>query len=971
MRFRLPPSFWSGGPLALALLFVGWSIYLIFDAKNEQARAEHFGTVVSRLHRLEQAIRDLEQCVPLGDEAPSETWTRPLSDVIAGCRSALAPFAAADRADAVLGGTLDRIESFLSRVPAIHADLHRAAPDSVERRRFEGAYRREMNRAIDDVKEAARLARLQRDALSDELAANWRLLSLVAIVACLLAGGAAILVQQHRREIVRRQRTEQELVVQKALLECQAEAVVDGLLVISRDGRSLSHNRRFAQLWKLPDNLAAGGAEPVLQWMAEQVTESGPFRAQVEKLTASPSAEGRDEVVLKTGRVFERFSAPVTSADGTHHGRIWSFREITEQKRSEAALRRQALIFENLHDGVILTSLDGRIIDWNPGAARIFGYSKEEVLGATPALLHRPEELRVRSPKIMEAVRTEGRWSGEVNFIRKDRTEGVCELLVVPLRDEQGEVVATIGVNRDITERKQAELVLRRQALTFENIFDGVVVTNLEGRIIDWNSGARRLFGYEKHEVLGRTPGFLHRTPGGKAQTPRMLSGTMREGRWSGELHFVRKDRSEGVCEAVVVPLRNDLGLVVATIGVYRDMTARLKAEEAQRAIERRLQDAQKMESLGVLAGGVAHDFNNLLTAVLGHAQLARLALPPQAPTQNSLEQIEIAARRAADLSQQMLAYSGRGKIIVRRVELTQLVFEMSQLLKVSVGKQAELVCKLTPNLPAIEADPTQLRQVIMNLIVNASEALAGKAGRIIVATGTLGADRTVLLRSYLGEDLPEGEYVFLEVTDTGRGMDAATKARIFEPFFTTKFTGRGLGLAAVLGIVRGHNGALEVDSAPGKGARFRVLFPAAQGPAPAEVQPAPAPVLGQCKGTVLVVDDEESVRTVAAEMLGKAGLTVLTAVDGQDGVDTFRARADEIDCVLLDVTMPKLPGLEAAQEIRRLRPDARIVLMSGFSEDDASRRFASLGLAGFLQKPYTLESLREKVLDGLCAAEA
>ena len=378
--------------------------------------------------------------------------------------------------------------------------------------------------------------------------------------------------------------------------------------------------------------------------------------------------------------------------------------------------------------------------------------------------------------------------------------------------------------------------------------------------------------------------------------------------------------------------------------------------------MERKLQESQKLESLGILAGGIAHDFNNLLTGILGNASFARMDIPPNSPAQPSLEQVEIAAQRAADLCKQMLAYSGKGRFVVQQLDLSAVVRETADLLQVSISKSCVLKYALAPNLPAISADVTQIRQIIMNLVINASEAIGERSGVISVATGVMTADRTYLTEAYLSPNIPEGKYVFLEVSDNGTGMTGETRARIFDPFFTTKFTGRGLGLAAVLGIVRGHSGALKVYSEVGRGTTFKLLLPCAGGPADAAPDAPAGTPAWRGSGTVLVVDDEETVRAITRRMLERIGFEVLQASNGHEALEIFHRESARIVGVLLDLTMPELDGNATFTELRRLDPEVRVLLMSGFNEQDAITRFAGKGLAGFIQKPFKPETLYHKI---------
>jgi len=333
-------------------------------------------------------------------------------------------------------------------------------------------------------------------------------------------------------------------------------------------------------------------------------------------------------------------------------------------------------------------------------------------------------------------------------------------------------------------------------------------------------------------------------------------------------------------------------------------------AEATLRERERQLWHAQKLESLGILAGGIAHDFNNILAGIMGYADLALRGLPASEPVRADIEVIKKAVQRAADLTRQMLAYSGKGKFVVEPVSLTQNVKDLSRMLEVSISKKAVLKHNLVPDLPVIQADASQINQVIMNLIINASEALGEQGGVISISTDTAQCNAEDLLAIGFGQDLAEGLYVRLEVADTGCGMDQQTLAKIFDPFFTTKFTGRGLGLAAVQGIVRGHKGAIRVSSEPGRGTTFCVLFPAS-GHSTLTVRSDPAATPARSGGMVLVVDDEETIRVSAQRMIERAGLSALTASGGREAIRLFQEHQHEVSCVLLDLTMPDLDGVE------------------------------------------------------------
>jgi signal transduction histidine kinase len=419
-------------------------------------------------------------------------------------------------------------------------------------------------------------------------------------------------------------------------------------------------------------------------------------------------------------------------------------------------------------------------------------------------------------------------------------------------------------------------------------------------------------------------------------------------------------------------PLRDGLS-PQALLHVFATRAAaelvRRRAEAERIAVERRLAEAQRAESVGLLAGGVAHDFNNLLVVVLGNASLGARAAAAVPELRGYFDEIELAASRAADLASQLLAYSGKGRFVVRSVDLNQVVVEAEALLRVTVPKNVELRIELDPNPLSIRGDVTQLHQVLMNLLMNAVESIGAAAGSVRLSTGVQVADRATLDSLAIGADLAPGNLAFVEVADTGCGMDRATRARIFEPFFTTKFTGRGLGLAAVQGIVRGHGGGLMISSELGRGTTMRLYLPrgtpseASQSPPPRPPRPARP---GRAKGLVLVAEDDAMVRTTAVRMLERLGFATLEAGDGEVALELLRTHQRELAAILLDATMPRRNGSEALRAITEMAPEIPLVLTSGFGERAAETRGIAPQRAGFLAKPFLLEDLRARLVDVL-----
>lgn len=520
----------------------------------------------------------------------------------------------------------------------------------------------------------------------------------------------------------------------------------------------------------------------------------------------------------------------------------------------------------------------------------------------------------------------------------------------------------------EIREHKRAEKALRESEEKFrslaEEITDGVAVTDL-GVHVWLNQAYADMFGFGKDELIGTGVQKLI-VPEQVAFVKQMirdrLSGRAVPAHYETIGQSSRGDHINMEVAAKVINFENRRAIQI----VVRDITARRHAEAEKRKQETQMWHTQKLESLGILAGGIAHDFNNLLLSILGQADLALMELSTESPAWFSVEQIKTASLRAAELTNQLLAYSGKGRFVVQTIDLSRLVEEMMHLLKTVISKKAFFKCDLSPDLPSIEGAPAQIRQVVMNLITNASDALGDLPGVITISTAAVDADRAFLADTYLDDDLPAGRYVAVEVTDTGSGMEPETVARIFDPFFTTKFTGRGLGLAAVLGIVRGHGGAIKIDSRPGEGTRFQVLFPCATA-APDTVAETPeiyAPWQGE--GTVLVVDDEETARLAASMMLKKCSFEVLTAADGHSAVEVFQQHAGEIVLVLLDMTMPEMDGVEALRRMQSIRQDVRAILSSGYAQEALDADLEGARFAGFMQKPYQMADLLAKVREVL-----
>ena len=698
--------------------------------------------------------------------------------------------------------------------------------------------------------------------------------------------------------------------------------------------------------------------------------------------------------------------------------RITALRDITERRRAEKELlkseERFKRIFENLQDVYYEAGMDGTILEVSPSIDKFSLYNRKDLIGKSLYEIYADPKER---DEFVKLILDKGMVNDyEIILKDKDGSQRPCSITTLLMRDSQGTPVKLVGSMHDISERKQADEALRESEDRYRTLVgtipDPVVVYDSEGRATYVNNAFVRVYGWSREELMGGRIDFV--PPEETEATQEAWRRTLEDGTVFFETKRWNKNGDLLDIQLRTAILRDQEGKHVLSIVIHRDVTALKQAETALRkahdelevrvekrtvelakaneelcekiaeskqaeeeklALERQVRHAQKLESLGVLAGGIAHDFNNILMAILGNADLALDELSPMSPARGSIRDIEKAAKHAAKLVKQMLAYSGKGRFVVEPIDVGGLIEEISHLLEVSISKKSLLKHNLAENLPTFDGDVTQIRQVIMNLITNASEAIGDKSGVIALSTGAMDCDRAYLddinevVRASLDEPLPEGVYTYIEVADTGCGMDAQTIEKVFDPFFTTKFTGRGLGMSAVLGIVRGHRGALKIYSEVGKGTTFKILFPANELPDNGFAVRRKDQAEGKDwrgSGTVLIADDEETVCTVVKKMLELMGFSVLTVPDGREALKVFREHANEIVCVLLDLTMPHMDGEEAFREMRRLHPGVTVILCSGYNEHDATQRFAGKGLAGFIQKPYNMAALRKKLMEVL-----
>ena len=642
-------------------------------------------------------------------------------------------------------------------------------------------------------------------------------------------------------------------------------------------------------------------------------------------------------------------------ADPSVGALVANFRDVTGQQRAQEQLQKSERLFKALVDyaseGLLLLDNQGRITLSGPP---VLGHDREQWLGRTPFELIHPED-REKVQRALEKILATPGATHKLEF-RGLHADGSWRWMDAVARNLLSDPdVAGIVVNyRDTTAQKEFEEDLQERAELLDLAHDAILSLRLDGTIEFWSRGAEELYGWSREEALGKISHDLLQT-----KFPEPLENVHRKlltaGGWQGELEHTTKKGTLVIGASRWAVRRDAAGSPNGFLEIIRDITERKRLEEQMR-------HTQRLESIGVLAGGVAHDFNNLLTGIMGNASLLLESMPAKDPNRNFLMNVLEGAEKAANLTRQLLAYAGKGRYLIEPVNLSALIAELAGLLRTTLPKHVQLRLDLDRGVPLIHADSAQIQQVLMNLVINGAEAIPeGTDGTVLVSTRSQSIDENYIRQTLSSEGIQPGEYVTVEVHDTGTGMTEEVQARIFDPFFTTKFTGRGLGLSAVLGIVRGHRGVIKIYTAPGQGTTFKLLFPVYQGAVHSDAGPSEAEMVAP-SGVILVVDDEDIVLRTASSVLQKAGYEVLTAANGREAIEVFRNRRDAIRAVLLDMTMPVLSGEGTLRELRAMQPSIPVILSSGYNEVEAIQRFAGKGLAGFLQKPYSARTLLEMV---------
>ena len=671
-----------------------------------------------------------------------------------------------------------------------------------------------------------------------------------ALAAALLAVAIAVLVSvvfiRLSKIIFRRldmaveeyKKSEEELKFRNSILSTQQEASIDGILVVDENNNIVSYNHRFVEMWGLPLELVEEKAdEPVLSFVANKVADSQAFQQRIKYLYDHRWETSQEEIVLKNGLVFDRYSAPMTGSGGRYYGRVWYFRDITESNRTEKQLALLAHTLKSVVECVSVTDLHDTIIFVNNAFLKKYGYTEQEIIGKNVSVLRSPNNLPEVTRGILAAT-LGGGWTGELLNRTKDGRDFMISLSTSFVRDERGQIVALVGIATDISERKESE--------------------------------------------------------------------------------------------------------------------------NAKKLLEAQLQQAQKLESIGTLASGIAHDFNNILGIILGYSTiLERLRENPKSFSE-SVAAIRKATQRGALLVKQLLLFARRTDALFETVSLNDIVVEIGSVVQETFPKTITLSMNLQQKLPMIVADAIQIHQVLLNLCLNARDAMANN-GTLAIATKTVEGK---VVSSRFAKATAR-QYVRIEVADTGIGMDETTRQRIFEPFFTTKSSGKGtgLGLAVVFGIVEHHGGFIDVRSVPREGTSFTVYLPVPERPLE-EIRAAGKSIKEIPGGTesILIIEDEEMLRELLKACLVSKGYTVLTAEDGVRGVEVYEEHQKTIAVVLSDMGLPLLNGQDVFNRIRKINPEAKVIIASGDLEPETKARMYRAGLKGFIQKPYLNDEVLQKI---------
>src|SRR5579883_210687 len=647
--------------------------------------------------------------------------------------------------------------------------------------------------------------------------------------------------------------------------------------------------------------------------------------------------------------------APGYNLQGKMVWRRWLIQDISDRKQAEKSIQFQANVLSQVNDAVIAIDHQQRITYWNPGAERLYNLKADEVLGQPLETAYQMRWLEPQQKQaICDSVTQTGSWRGETIHLKKSGEEIYVESSLSVLKDDKGVAIGFLAVNRDITDRKQAEQIIYEQAALLNITTDAIIVRDLQDKIVFWNNGAERLYGWQQAEALGKNANqLLYKNL--KTSPPKLkIQQTLaKNGSWQGELQHVTKNGKVILVESRWTLVRDEQKQPKSILIVNTDITEK-------KQLEMQLLRAQRLESLGTLASGIAHDLNNILTPILAVAQLLPRKLTNlEQRNQQLLKILEDNSKRGADLVKQILSFArgAEGKRTI--VQVGYVLKEDALIANKTFPKSIKIhIETVSPNLWTVLADTTQLHQVILNLCVNARDAMP-KGGVLSLAAENIFVDEN-FTRMHL--DAQTGPHVVIKVSDTGTGIPPEVLERIFDPFFTTKEPGKGtgLGLAMVIGIVKNHKGFLTVESEVGKGTQFQVYFPATR-----DEETPLSEDLAVPKGSgelILIVDDEISIQRTSKASLEDHHYKTIIANDGKQAIALYTQYQSQISIVLMDIIMPSMDGLAVIRSLQKMNPQIKIIATSGIVSNTRITEATGTGVKAFLSKPFTIQELLSTV---------
>ena len=748
------------------------------------------------------------------------------------------------------------------------------------------------------------------------------------------------------------------------LLQMLIDTIEGEVFVKDVNGKYLLVNKAFGKDFGVDPNEVIGKDD----FFVFSPEDAAKLQENDKRIMAAKKAENIEERGIIKGKnvIFLSNKVPLIADDGNVLGICGVGFDITEQKQAEEALRESEEKFrsfvENANDIVYSLSLDGIFSYVSPNWTEILGHDPSEVVGKHFEPFVHPDDFPVCLDFLKKVLATGEKQSGvEYRVKHKDGGWRWHTTNASPIRDSERQIASFVGIAHDITDGKQTKEALRKSEEKYrsvlENIEEGYYETDLAGNFTFFNASLCRIFGYSENQLMGmnykknidkETGDKLYGVFNKVYKTGTPVKGFEHEVSW--------KDGSKSFVEISVSLLRDGGDKPMGFRGITRDITERKLAEKENKRLEAHLQYAQRMESIGTLAGGIAHNFNNLLMGIMGYASLILLETDPDHPNHKRLKNIEKQIKSGSKLTSQLLGYAREGSYEVRPISLNQLVKETSDTFGMT-KKEITVHQELSENLYGIKADQGQIEQVLLNLYVNAADAMPG-GGDLFLKTINIG-DKDITGKPY---KVKSGNYVLLTVRDTGVGMDKEAKNRVFEPFFTTKglASGTGLGMASAYGIIKAHEGYIDVDSKKGQGTTFNIYLPATEKLIKEKKALSHEVVKGN--GTVLLVDDEEMVLDAGQEMLEYLGYEVLLAGDGKKAVELYRKNQNKIDMVLLDMVMPVMGGGETFDRIKEINTNVKVLLSSGYSLEGEAKEILKRGCDAFIQKPYKPEDLSQKI---------